>query len=72
MTDLTIQQSSRHAVYVQRFAGYLANLFDPSLTKLQRELKILMADAPTETTSIRHKLGLAYCQSRWCFQIAQV
>jgi len=53
VTDLTIQQSSRHAVYVQRFAGYLANLFDPSLTKLQRELKILMADAPTETTNIR-------------------
>ena len=53
MTDLTIQQSARHAVYVQRFGGHLANLFDPYLTKLQRELKILMADAPSETTNIR-------------------
>jgi len=47
VTELTVQQSSRHAVYVQRFAGYLANLFDPYLTRLQRELKIVMSDAPT-------------------------
>ena len=53
MTDLTIQQSARHAVFVQRFAGHLANLFDPYLSELQRELKIVMADAPTDTTSIR-------------------
>ena len=53
MTDLTIQQASRHAVYVQRFAGHLANLFDPYLTRLQREIKILMADAPTGTQDLR-------------------
>ena len=53
MTDLTIQQSARHAVFVQRFAGFVANQFDPYLNRLQRELKIIMSDAPTETTNIR-------------------
>lgn len=53
MTDLTIQQASRHAVYVQRYAGYLANLFDPYITKLQRELKLALIDFPTETKDIR-------------------
>ena len=53
MTDLTIQQASRHAVYVQRFAGHLANLFDPYLAQLQRELKIIMIDAPEGMTDIR-------------------
>ena len=53
MTDLTIQQAARHGVYVQRYAGYLANLFDPYLTKLQRELRLLMSDFPTETKDIR-------------------
>jgi SPP1 gp7 family putative phage head morphogenesis protein len=53
MSELTIQQSSRHAVYVQRFAGHLANEFDPYLENLKRELKIIMIDAPEETTNIR-------------------
>ena len=53
MTGLTTQQASRHAVYVQRFGGYLSNLFDPYLTRLQRELKILMIDAPEDMRSIR-------------------
>jgi len=53
MTDLTIQQAARHGVYVQRYAGYLSNLFDPYLTKLQRELRLLMSDFPTETKDIR-------------------
>ena len=53
MTDLTIQQSARHGVYVQRYAGFLANLFDPYLTRLQRELRLLMSDFPTETKDIR-------------------
>ena len=53
MTELTIQQASRHAVYVQRFAGHLANSFDPYLENLKRELRVLMIDAPEETKSIR-------------------
>ena len=53
MADLTTQQNARHAVYVQRYAGYLANLFDPYITKLQRELKLALADFPTETKDIR-------------------
>jgi SPP1 gp7 family putative phage head morphogenesis protein len=53
MTDLTIQQASRHAVYVQRFAGFLANSFDPYLDNLKRELRIIMIDAPDETQSIK-------------------
>ena len=53
MTDLTIQQASRHAVYVQRFAGHLANGFDPYLENLKRELKIIMIDAPEQTQNIK-------------------
>jgi len=53
MTDLLTQQASRHAVFVQRFAGHLANLFDPFLKQLQRELKILLAGSPTDTQSLR-------------------
>lgn len=53
MTDLTVQQASRHAVYVQRYAGYLANLFDPYLTQLSRQLKLAMVDFPSETQDIR-------------------
>ena len=53
MTELTIQQASRHAVYVQRFAGHLANSFDPYLARLQRELKLLMIDAPEDTNNLR-------------------
>jgi SPP1 gp7 family putative phage head morphogenesis protein len=53
MTDLTIQQASRHAVYVQRFAGFLANGFDPYLENLKRELKIIMIDAPEQTQNIK-------------------
>jgi len=53
MTDLTIQQSARHAVYVQRYAGHLANLFDPYLTRLQRELRATLSGAPETTNDIR-------------------
>ena len=53
MSDLLIQQASRHGVYVQRVAGHLANLFDPYLARLVRELKLIMLDAPEETRSIR-------------------
>jgi len=47
------QQTTRHSVYTQRFAGRLANLFDPYLARLTRELKLIMIDAPETTQSIR-------------------
>jgi len=47
-----IKQASRHSIYVQRFAGHLANLFDPYTEKLQREMKIVLAGEPT-TQNIR-------------------
>ena len=53
MTDKLIQQSSRHAVFTQRFAGHLANLFDPYLERIQRELKVLMVDMPETTQNMR-------------------
>ncbi len=48
-----IQQASRHAVYTSRFAGYLANLFNPYSDKLKRELRLILIDAPDTTQSIR-------------------
>lgn len=53
MTEILIQQASRHGVFVQSFAGHLANLFDPYLKRLVRELKLIMIDAPETTRSIR-------------------
>lgn len=53
MSEILIQQSARHSVFVQSFAGHLANLFDPYLKRLVRELKIIMIDAPVTTKSIR-------------------
>ena len=53
MTELTVEQSSRHAVYVQRFGGFLSNLFDPYLTRLQKEIRLIMIDAPETTSSMR-------------------
>ena len=53
MTDKLIQQASRHSVYTQRFAGHLANLFDPYMDNLIRELKLIMIDAPETTQNVR-------------------
>ena len=47
------QQTVRHSVYTQRFAGRLANLFDPYLARLMREFKLIMTDAPEATQDIR-------------------
>ncbi len=53
MTDILVQQSARHSVYTQRFAGHLANLFDPYMDELIKELKAIMADAPETTQDMR-------------------
>ena len=47
------QQTVRHSVYTQRFAGRLANLFDPYLARLMREFKLIMTDAPEAKQDIR-------------------
>ena len=52
-TERLINQSTRHGIYTQRFAGSLANLFDPYLERLIREFKLIMMDAPETTQSIR-------------------
>jgi len=52
-TERLINQSTRHGIYTQRFAGRLANLFDPYLERLIREFKLIMMDAPETTQSIR-------------------
>lgn len=53
MTDILVQQSARHSVYTQRFAGHLANLFDPYMDELIKELKAIMAYAPETTQDMR-------------------
>ncbi|MCP3699499.1 MAG: hypothetical protein GY920_13245 [Aliivibrio sp.] len=53
MTDKLVQQSSRHAVYVQRFGGHLANLFDPYMDELISKLREIMAKAPDTTQDMR-------------------
>lgn len=53
MTDILIQQASRHGVYVQSFAGHLANLFDPYLKRLVSELVIIMNNGPETTQNTR-------------------
>ena len=53
MTDLLVQGAGRHSVYVQRYAGYLANLFDPYTDQLIRELKVLISDMPETTQNMR-------------------
>lgn len=52
-TERLINQSTRHGIYTQRFAGRLANLFDPYLDRLIREFKLIMMDAPETTQNIR-------------------
>lgn len=53
MTDILIQQSSRHSVYVQRIAGTIANKFDPYLKDLKKEIRSIMFDAPETTINTR-------------------
>ena len=52
MSDL-IQEAGRHAVYTTRFAGHLANLFDPYSERLKKELRLILLDAPETTQNIR-------------------
>lgn len=53
MTQRLIEQAGRHAVYVQRFAGYINNLFNPYMNRLRRELRLILSEAPETTQSIR-------------------
>ena len=53
MTSNLTESASRHAIYTQRFAGHLANLFDPYSERLKRELRLIMIDAPETTQNIR-------------------
>ena len=42
MNSELIDRASRHAVFVQRHAGHLANLFDPFLASMQKEIRLLL------------------------------
>ena len=42
MSDILISQATRHSLFVQRFAGHLANLFDERITQLNKEIKFLI------------------------------
>jgi SPP1 gp7 family putative phage head morphogenesis protein len=52
MTERLIDQASRHNVYVQRFAGYINNLFDPYMNRLRGEVRAILMDGPVTTSSI--------------------
>lgn len=53
MTNNLTEAASRHAIYTNRFAGHLANLFDPYSERLKRELRLIMLDAPETTQNMR-------------------
>lgn len=53
MTNNLNESASRHAIYTNRFAGHLANLFDPYSERLKRELRLIMLDAPETTQNMR-------------------
>jgi SPP1 gp7 family putative phage head morphogenesis protein len=46
-------EAARHSIYVQRFGGYLANLFDPYSQRLKRELRSALLDGPETTTNLK-------------------
>lgn len=46
--DQSIQNESRHAIFIQRFAGGLANDFLPFLDQLKKEVNNSLMSAPTE------------------------
>jgi len=53
MPSNLVEQSARHAIYTQRFAAHLANQFDPYSTRLKRELRLILSDAPETTNNLR-------------------
>lgn len=44
MTQQLTEQSSRHAVFVQRFAGHAANLFDPFVEQMRKDIRVLLLE----------------------------
>lgn len=46
--DQSIQNESRHAVFVQRFAGGLSNEFNPFLNQLKKEINNSLMNASTD------------------------
>jgi len=46
-------QTTRHSLFVQRFAGHLANLFDPYVERLKADIKSVLIDAPQTTSNLR-------------------
>jgi len=44
------EQNSRHAVFVQRYAGHLSNLFDPFIKRMQKEIRIILLSEGSTTS----------------------
>lgn len=44
MTQQLTEQASRHAVFVQRFAGHVANIFDPFLEEMRVGIRVLLLE----------------------------
>lgn len=44
MTQQLTEQASRHAVFVQRFAGHIANIFDPFLEEMRVGIRVLLLE----------------------------
>lgn len=55
--DQSIQNESRHAVFIQRFAGGLSNDFDPYLKQLQKEISFRL-NSEDQTTFNRTRLTI--------------
>ncbi len=52
-TDLSIELTARHNIYVQRFANGLANEFDSFADRLKKEIAFRLLTEPTETVTGR-------------------
>jgi len=53
--EIPIEQASRHAVYTNRFGGYVANLFDPYVERLKAEIKVILSGV--ESTQNMRKIN---------------
>ena len=51
--DQSIQNESRHAVYIQRYAGGLSNEFIPFLEQLKKEINFALMNADQTMTQGR-------------------
>lgn len=58
MTKKLTEQSSRHAVFVQRFAGHISNIFDSFLEQMRKEIRVLLLEIDSTRGNARKTQAL--------------